>query len=200
MSVTIRHVRTFPARTVGALWRVEFAALDDDGYPAGAPTLTITVTKPDGTTLTPAVEAVQLADERWRVEAPTAAAGWHTMKIASGDDAATTGTLVGAATAAVPTTADAIDYMGDSSSWGDADVADALQAELAAQETKCRIPAGWPADIKHALFRRVQRNLAMRNLPLGLTTPDADGQRDRVPGWDAEIRRLEGPYRRLPVA
>lgn len=202
MTVRIAHVRTLPARTVGALWRVEFAALDSEGYPAAAPALSIVITEPDGTVVAPAVDAEQLPDERWRAEYSPTVAGWHTMRIVGADDTRQTGVLVGAAAAAdqFPTTPDCQAYLGDSSTWGDADVADAMQAELSAQETRCVVPGEFPADLKHALFRRVQRNLALRNMPLGLTAPDAEGQRERIPAWDAEIRRFEAPYRRLPVA
>ena len=52
----------------------------------------------------------------------------------------------------------------------------------------------WPDDLAEALFRRVHRNLAMRNLPLAIQS-DGDGG-IRIGGNDPEIRRLEAPYRR----
>lgn len=92
-------------------------------------------------------------------------------------------------------------YLGADSSWDDAVVSAALAAEQAAQAARCRVPLpadSWPADLTEALLRRVARNLAMRALPLGLSTSIAEAAvaTTRV-GSDPEIRRLEAPYRRL---
>ncbi|HYH31089.1 MAG TPA: hypothetical protein VD903_11940 [Pseudonocardia sp.] len=201
MTVRLAHLRTFPARTVGALWRVEVAALDDDGYHAGAAALVAKLTTPNGTTTELAAAAVtQLPDERWRVEAVLTNTGRHVLAIESADDIATASTYVGATTALVPSVADVQDYLGDTSSWGDDAVGDALAAEQDDQLARCVVPAVYPPALRHALFRRVQRNLALRNMPLGLTSPDDDGARERIPGWDAEIRRFEAPHRKLVVA
>lgn len=89
----------------------------------------------------------------------------------------------------------------------------ALAAETKAQAAVCTIPvvpvdpddedAGdvYAADIAEALFRRVAHNLALRGLPLGVQASLADGYvaTNRVGGTDAEVRRLEAPYRKLPV-
>jgi len=93
-------------------------------------------------------------------------------------------------------------YLGDSS-YSDQDISDALAAEKAAQATVCRVPADtdtWPDDLTEALKRRVRRNLAMKQLPLGLSTSVSDSavQTVRV-GSDPEVRRLEAPHRRLGV-
>jgi hypothetical protein len=52
-----------------------------------------------------------------------------------------------------------------------------------------------------ALCRRVAHNLAVRALPLGLQATIGDGAAlaTRVGGTDAEVRRLEAPYRKLVV-
>lgn len=79
----------------------------------------------------------------------------------------------------------------DGSTHQDADVTAALATEKANQANVCTVPADadtWPADLAEALLRRVHRNLATAGVPLGLDGDDAD-----------EIRRLEGPHRRLPV-
>lgn len=96
-------------------------------------------------------------------------------------------------------------YAGQASaSWTDAQVNSALAAERRAQARVCRVPAAvdgqWPAgydDLAEALMRRVQRNLAMRNVPLGVLPDEAGGVR---PGSrDPEIRRLEGPFRKVRI-
>lgn len=58
----------------------------------------------------------------------------------------------------------------------------------------------WPADLSEALCRRVHRNLVVRGLPLGLQTSLSDSAVavTRI-GSDGEIRRLEAPYRKLPL-
>lgn len=93
-------------------------------------------------------------------------------------------------------------YIGTAStSWTDAQFAEALVAERTSQRRKCRVPissaATWPDDLAEALFRRVHRNLAMRNLPLAIQS-DGDGG-IRIGGNDPEIRRLEAPYRKSGV-
>ncbi len=94
------------------------------------------------------------------------------------------------------TLADAKAYLGDVS-WSDAEIQDALDAETVAQSKVCTVPDPVTDDMNQALFRRVQRNLTMRNLPLAVLQGDAEGGNLYLPGKDPEIRRLEGPYRRL---
>lgn len=87
--------------------------------------------------------------------------------------------------------------------WGDPALTAALAAETAAQARVCRVPtdpeAAWPADLAEALCRRVAANLAVRSVPLGvqvsLTEFGSSGV--RVGGTDREVRRLEGPFRKL---
>lgn len=59
-------------------------------------------------------------------------------------------------------------------------------------------PVAYPVDLAEAVCRRVARNLALRNIPLAVLQSDAEGGPTTTPGKDPEIRRLEGPYRRLP--
>ena len=64
----------------------------------------------------------------------------------------------------------------------------------------CRIPAAYPADLGEALCRRVARNLAARSVPVAsFSAFEGGGTVTRVPQRDAEVARLEGPYRRLVV-
>lgn len=95
---------------------------------------------------------------------------------------------------------DVIDYLRESAaSWSAADIQDALDAETAAQARVCRIPDPVPADLEQSLKRRVQRNLALRQLPLAVLRGDAEAGDTVLPGSDPEVRRLERPFRRLKV-
>lgn len=85
------------------------------------------------------------------------------------------------------------------SSWPEADVQDAFDVEVAAQANRCRIDDPYPPDLGQAVMRRVQANLARRLLPLGVQVGDADSTPVRPSMLDAEVRRLEGPYRKLPM-
>lgn len=102
-----------------------------------------------------------------------------------------------------PDAAAVLAYIGSNGQWDEDEVTSALSAEEAAQAAVCRIPtdaAAWPADLAEALCRRVVANLARRNLPLGLNVAisEAAVQTTRL-GMDQEVRRLEGPWRRLVV-
>ncbi|RYB91003.1 hypothetical protein EUA93_18890 [Nocardioides oleivorans] len=79
----------------------------------------------------------------------------------------------------------------------------ALDAETAAQLKAVKVPEdGYTADLVEALCRRVAHTLTIRPLALGLQVElsDTTGISTRVGGLDAEVRRLEAPYRRRPVA
>lgn len=93
----------------------------------------------------------------------------------------------------------------EADSWTDDQVDQALEAEIANQLKVCRLPADpaapadplpWPADLVDALCRRVARSLALRQLPLGVQA-SAGENIVRVGGLDAEVRRLESPFRKL---
>lgn len=105
---------------------------------------------------------------------------------------------------AAPEIADLHDYLVDQDQgWDDASISAAYAAEIAAQARVCRVPTegDYPADLTEALFRRVAHNLALRALPLGLQASMTDGAvaQTRVGGTDAEVRRLEAPFRKLVV-
>ena len=101
-------------------------------------------------------------------------------------------------------------YLGTTSGYEDAQIQSALDSETVAQAKACRIPADadpaspqpYPEDLAEALCRRVAHNLALRGLPLGIQANIADGavSTNRVGGTDAEVRRLEAPYKRLVIA
>lgn len=99
-----------------------------------------------------------------------------------------------------PTRVAVRDYLGTSSAT-DAQIDSALAAELRNQARICRVPkdpaAVWDADLTEAALRRVARNLAMRGIPLAVFQGDAEAGSLIPPGRDPEVRRLEGPLRRL---
>lgn len=105
------------------------------------------------------------------------------------------------------------EYLGEESSWSPSVILSAIEAEKAAQAAVVRYPADPvipPVDpedayyapaLAEALCRRVAHNLALRSLPLGLQVAMSEmaATQTRVGGTDAEVKRLEGPYRRLVV-
>lgn len=86
------------------------------------------------------------------------------------------------------------------------EVTTALATETSNQSRRCRIPLDvdlvtpdYPPDLVEAVYRRVAHNLALRGLPLGVSPTISEGAvaTPRVGGLDAEVARLEGPYRRV---
>lgn len=100
-----------------------------------------------------------------------------------------------------PTLPEITAYLGDSNSWDTDAIGEAYAAELVAQANACRLPAEgpYPDDLRDALGRRVAHNLALRDLPLGVQAniTDMAVATTRVGGTDAEVRRLEAPYRKV---
>lgn len=94
------------------------------------------------------------------------------------------------------------EYLGPDTQWSDSDIQSALDAEAAAQAKRVTYPDPVPADLDEALCRRVAHNLALRPLPLGLATSisEISVATNNVGGLDAEVRRLESPYRRVVIA
>jgi hypothetical protein len=89
-------------------------------------------------------------------------------------------------------------YLGDVSDT-DSTLLEALAAERVAQADRCRVDR-YTEALREALMRRVARNLAARRVPVAtFTSFEGGGTSTRVPSTDAEIARLEGPYRRWPV-
>lgn len=106
----------------------------------------------------------------------------------------------------VPTVAEVMTYLGPDSSATEDEVTTAYAAELQQQRMTLRAKfvgeAGtWPPDVKEALANRVARRLELRRLPLGVqpAMTEAGPSVIKVGGYDAEIARLERPYRRRGI-
>jgi len=78
-----------------------------------------------------------------------------------------------------------------------------LQQELGNQNDECRIPddlaAGGllPPQLIGSAYRRVARAVAARGIPLGYRSGDDEYGPLRLPSYDAEITRIEGPWRKF---
>lgn len=78
-------------------------------------------------------------------------------------------------------------------------ITEALAAEAANQRKACYVDDYGP-DLAEALKRRVAKNLAARAVPIASTTTfDGGTTQARVQRYDAEVTRLESPYRRIVV-
>ena len=76
------------------------------------------------------------------------------------------------------------------------DIQATYDAEVADQARRCRVDPYSPA-LAAALVRRVHRALNMQNIPLGVLQDEAGST--RLGSIDPEIRRLEGPYRKVVI-
>lgn len=190
---------------VGDTWRVLLAVTDLDGTAAEPESVAVTVTLPSGLAGTITATAEGITGLYW-VATDVTAAGDHAVQITVtdtdfGDDVIVTGFTATSITSPGFEPATVITYLADSTSATAAEVADALAAEVEAQKRVCRIPVPYPADLAQALKRRVARNLAARMVPVASFTAFEGGTTSaRVPANDVEVRRLEAPHRRLPVA
>lgn len=186
---------------IGGVWTIAVCITDADGYAVDS-VPTVTVTLPAGSTTTATVETVETGVYRATYE--VGSAGRYVARVvATGYGAADFAAYASATTSGVgmPTTDDVAEYLREgAASWDVADLQDALDAEAAAQRSVCRVGAVYPADLRQALLRRVQRNLAMRQLPLAVLQGDAELGGAALPGRDPEVRRFEAPYRKLVVA
>lgn len=74
-----------------------------------------------------------------------------------------------------------------------------IDGELGNQAELCRVPEdpnAYPQALAEGLYRRVGRFLASRQVPLGLYgDPASEYGPTAVPSFDAEIERVEGPFR-----
>ena len=81
----------------------------------------------------------------------------------------------------------------------DIDLRRIYDAEIANQAARCAVGADpvndTPAPLAQSLVRRVQREVAARNLPLGMVGIDSEYGAQRLPSADALIDELERPYR-----
>ena len=83
----------------------------------------------------------------------------------------------------------------------DADLARMLAACDADQQARCTIPDPYPDGLGQALLRRVQREVAARNLPLGMVGLDASEYGpERLPMFDALVEEHERGYRTVVLA
>jgi hypothetical protein len=186
---------------LGAVVPLEFRVLDADGDLAAPGGAVLTITLPDGTTSAPSLTSTETGIYTCDYTAP--AAGRYTARfVSSGVNA---GAIEDVFDVMAPTLAqvglDAVRaYLGEAEARHDDEtLARILAAEQSAQRARCRLDPYAP-DLAEALLRRVQRNIAMSALPIGITEASGDaGNRSYVPGSDPEIRRLEAPYRRLVV-
>jgi len=104
-----------------------------------------------------------------------------------------------------PTVTEVTEYLADSAgSWDEFVIQQALDAEQSDQLARVRLPTNsdgsqtYPPALKEALCRRVAHNLAARGNPLGVqaTVTETTAINTYLPGSDAEVRRLEAPWRR----
>lgn len=73
-----------------------------------------------------------------------------------------------------------------------------IAAELKAQARLCTV-VPWSPELTQALYRRVGRQVAAMNTPLGVT-PSAEFGSRNLPRYDAEIERIEAPLRKQVTA
>jgi hypothetical protein len=185
---------------VGAAWVLGVETRDVDGFLSGDVTPTITITKPDASTTSPTWTFQ--GDGFWTTQYALAAAGRHVAHVSTPEDAVDLAVYAAGPTTAagMPTVNDVALYLGNNAgSWDTSTLTDALNAERAAQRTKCGERNPYPDDLRQGLLRRVHRNLAMRRLPLAVNMGDADSGPLVLPGNDPEVRRFEAPWRRRPV-
>lgn len=184
---------------LGGQWLLLVETRDAYGYWSSAVTPTLTVTLPDGSTTSPAFTALGYIGG-WSATYTPTVAGRFLARAVTPEDAVDAAAYVAGPTtsAGMPTIDDVARYLKTSAaSWTTADLQDELDSELEHQQAKCGVRAVYPRSLRKALLRRVQRALAMRALPLATLQGDADGGAIILPGNDPEVRRLEGPYRKL---
>lgn len=197
----VQAVQNKDSLTVGDQWVIAVGVRDLDGNHSDTVAPVLTVTLPNGTTATPTLERRDTGI--YRVACPVASAGRYVGSVAAtGYGAASVAVYVAATTAngAMPDAEEVTAYLRDNGgSWEQADITGALAAEAQAQRDVCRIPAAYPASLREALLRRVQRNLAMRGQPYAVLE-GAEAGAQFIPGTDPEVRRLERPYRKVVLA
>lgn len=185
---------------VGDVTPLSWTVKDDDGNPVAPASATLTITLPDGSTTTPTLENPSVGV--YEYDYVNAAAGPHSALFATTG----TGTTVAAQDSWVAyavaqsyvTVAQVKAYIGDTSIV-DAELSNIIAAEQAAQARRCRIDL-YSDDLKEALKRRVARNIAARNIPVAQFTSFEGGSTSlSLSRNDAEITRLEAPYRKLTV-
>lgn len=61
-------------------------------------------------------------------------------------------------------------------------------------------PDAYPAPLAQAMLRRVQREIAARNLPLGMVGLEAEYGPTKIPAFDALVEHHEAAFRRVVLA
>jgi len=190
---------TTDAFFVGKVVPLRFLLTDEDGEPADPTSYSLTVRRPDGTDEALVATNPEVGD--WRCDYfPTVDGRFVATFVATGDVAdAIEDTFDVAPPASAAVTVDQVkQYAGANSGidqWSDTELATTLAAEQSAQARACRIDP-YSLDLQEALKRRVVRNLALRALPIGIAG-GANFEPTRIAKRDPEIRRLEGPYRKV---
>jgi hypothetical protein len=180
---------------VGDQWEIGITV------PAGS-TVAAAVTAPDGDVANP--EPSQVSGGVTVVVPLEQAGRYLAVLTVSGPVAAVVPFVAnaGAPTPALPDRAAVrayLDSVGESSATDEA-IDEALAAETANQRRLCDVPAVYEADLAEALKRRVARNLAARAVPIAqMTSFETGAVTQRVTRYDAEVTRLEGPYRKVVV-
>lgn len=191
---------SFTAQTVvvGGTWTVRVLTTDTDTGAPTAPTLTATVTLPDGSVGSVTFSSTTVSGV-FRVLIGIEDVGRHILRVDDGVDVVAFVAQGVSLTeqGGMPDVTELDDYL-DEHSWTDAQLQQVLDQETAAQARVCRIPAAYPADLRGALLRRAQVALAMKAISLGMIQP-ADGDPSMVPGNDPQVRRLEKPWRKVVI-
>lgn len=184
----------------GAAWTVAFETRDANGNLSALVTPTVLLTAPDTSTSAPLPLSLGYGGG-WYVQPVLTLAGRHLMKVSTAEDASYWAAHVDVplTEAGMPVVGDVSVYLGAlSGTWSTAELTDALHAEAAAQRARCGERPVYPDDLRQALLRRTQRNLAMRRFPIAVDVGQ-DGGGSILPSRDPEVRRLEGPFRRRPI-
>lgn len=184
---------------ISGVWALVVAVTDSDGCPADV-VPTIVVTLPGGSTASPTVTDVTTGV--YRAEYVVGTAGRYVARVTTATNGAVdfaayaTATVAGTAMPDLDAAKTYLQIDLDDTTQDD-EITEALDAEASAQRDVCRVPAAYPASLREALLRRVARNLALRRLPLMVLRGDAEAGDTVLPGRDPEVRRLEGPHRKL---
>ncbi len=189
--------------TIGQQWRMKFRVSGQaDEWTSEVPVVTITL--PDSSTVLPEVEsyAWDVYSGIYEVFYIPLVAGRFTARATTAYGVVDLLAVVSAA-ATFPVRADLDAYLGGPGehAWTDAELDQALAAETSAQMDVCAVPASFPAALREALLRRASRNLAMRRQLTAEPRGEGDVDLPAVlpSARDPEVRRLEGPYRKLPI-
>lgn len=183
---------------VGDTWLLGVLVLDDV---TGTPTAATVTAEVTGSGAPVPADVEEVGAGRYLARHVLTEAVRHTAQVSvSGDVTAVVLFAVDAVTvSALPDLTAVKNYLGTevTAQYGDTVIQEELDAERVNQAKVCRVGAVYPADLGSALKRRVLRALALRSLPLAVLQNDADGGASFLPSNDPEVKRLEGPYRKV---